>query len=137
MLITRSLHNSGVGPLRVRSFRLSFDGRPMADARELLAACCAHTDAQRNITGMIEGYVNGRVIGAGTEATYIRFPHDSTRHAQDTVYERFDRVLHTDDLAVRVCYCSVLDECWVRRPDAEEPQPVASCTEERKAPQYH
>src|SRR4051812_14513971 len=38
--ITLVLHNTGIGPARIRSFELSYHGVPLHDSRELLAACC-------------------------------------------------------------------------------------------------
>ena len=48
-LIRLVLTNVGVGPARIESFELSFDGKPMASLWELLQACCGATpaDAQK------------------------------------------------------------------------------------------
>ena len=51
------------------------------------------------------------------------------------MWEAFDR--ERFKVGVRVCYCSVLEDCWVSTTDrADEPVAVASCAEERAALQY-
>ena len=38
--IYMSLQNTGIGPARLRSVEISFDGRPVSNLRVLLASCC-------------------------------------------------------------------------------------------------
>ena len=42
------------------------------------------------------------------------------------------------EIDVRVCYCSVLGDCWKvsSLTDDEDPTPLSSCADERKRPQY-
>lgn len=128
--ITFELHNRGVGPLRIRSMRVSYNGRPMRSGGELVRACCAAGDPGL-LNLMSTSYVLGRVMGAGTGINFISVPADTAHRAG---YRQLDRERFKAD--VHVCYCSVLEECWIRGTQDEEPHPVKSCVEERKLTQY-
>ncbi len=129
--LSLALRNSGVGPTRVRSVRVAYQGRAVGDAGDLLRACCtAAIDTTREVNSVTSD-VRGRVIAAGRHIDFLVLPPDS---AQRALFRAFNRARF--DVDVRVCYCSVLDECWVRTSEDDEPAPVASCAAEAKAPQY-
>lgn len=56
--------------------------------------------------------------------------------SQRALYRAFERERFR--VAARVCYCSVLEECWVMASadSGGDPHHVDSCAEERKALQY-
>lgn len=128
---TLSVLNAGVGPLRVRSFRVFYQGRPMSGAGALFRACCARGDTL-HAPPWAESYTYGRVVRPGEQVDYLIVRRDP--RMRPDAYEAFERA--RDDIAVRVCYCSVLDDCWVKPADDPEPTPVRSCAAEQKAPQY-
>ncbi|GJG85461.1 hypothetical protein tb265_06420 [Gemmatimonadetes bacterium T265] len=129
-----TLHNSGVGPTRVRSVRLAYKGRPMRGAVELLRTCClAAVDTAHSVTTSTSD-VTGRVLTAGRSVDFLVLPPDTGQRALFSAFNR-ERFAVT----LRVCYCSVLEDCWVVESDGHggaEPAPVASCAAERKATQY-
>lgn len=129
--ITLGLRNMGVGPTRVRSLRLSYEGRPVRNAVGLLRACCTGGDTTRRGISTRMSRVVGRVLPAGENVNFIGFPPDSS---QLDIYEAFDR--ERFKVQVRVCYCSVFDDCWLGGTDIEDPEPVKSCAAERAQPQY-
>ena len=130
--ISLRLRNTGVGPLRIRSFRVGYDGRPMRGSKDLLLSCCVAGDTTRPFTTTTSG-VLGNVLPAGDGVAFLGLAPDS---AQRAVYAVFDRERFR--VAVRACYSSVLDDCWVVDTEAktDDPQPVRSCAAERAQVQY-
>ena len=118
--VSFDLLNRGVGPARVRWAELRYQGTAVRDSRELLAACCGATgdDALHVTTSGIQR----RVIGAGEWIKLLRAPEPETASA---VYDALSRERHDVDL--RLCYCSVLDDCWVLDSKQADPQPVKRC----------
>ena len=105
----------------------------MRNAGELLRACClAAMDTTRQI-GPVTSDVTGRVLTAGKTVHFLAIPPDT---AQRALFRAFDR--ERFQVAARVCYCSVLDECWVMSSSDgnADPTHVPSCAAEQKAPQY-
>ncbi len=129
--VSLEIRNVGVGPARIESLQLSYQGKPLADFHELVAACCkAETEGLKHWSSRIST-INPVVIPA----------HDSVKFF--AVVKAADNVALWDKLnrerfkvEGRACYCSVLDDCWLLDSTRAEPQPVRSCA----APvgvQYH
>ena len=142
LLIVHSLDNRGVGPARLASFRVAYHGVAIRNSDELAAACCrpdtTPAAAQPRLT-VTRGSVVGRVAGAGEHVPWLTIRFDTTgapavRRATLAAYWAISRA--ADDIVVRVCYCSVLDECWVGTAAERRTTPVRSCAAEQKAPQY-
>lgn len=121
--VTLSLTNAGVGPARVYSVRLRYDGVVMPNAHALLQACCEKRDgAFRTVTNDPVG-----VLLSANETTLLRYDRVDP---DDQVFAELNRARW--DVEVEVCYCSVLDACWtlVTRPresQPREPSPVDRC----------
>lgn len=116
--ITFNLHNAGVGPARVKSVQVLYDGQPMADAASLLKACCGATGERvLTVTSHPE-----RVLVPGEEMTFLRYDEKT---AEPDVWAALNRERFT--VRLLACYCSVLDDCWVRDSTLDDPQPVAAC----------
>ncbi len=133
--ISLGVRNSGVGPTRIRSFRVTYAGTPVRSAGDLLRRCCVRDSAATARAGIrtVTNGVQGRVLAAGDRLTFLTLPRGPNRA---DLYDAFDRERFKVD--VRACYCSVLDDCWVvaSADQGAEPARVDSCAEERKAPQY-
>jgi hypothetical protein len=118
-VITLDLRNTGVGPARIETFEVFYKGKPMANARALAQACCI-TPADVTTHAKISfatSLVMNEVLPARENISFIRMPKSSV--APDiwdaANKERFN-------IAVRACYCSVFDECWVY--DSHQPRPA-------------
>jgi hypothetical protein len=106
--------NSGVGPAKVESFEVFWNGKAWPATDALAGACCGYkpfniaTDAESRKAGILLGAVQGVVIRAGETRAFLTFlltPETSaTWHALDTARSR---------MSYRICYCSVFDECWI------------------------
>ena len=116
---TIAVVNNGVGPARIRGIELRYRDRTYTMLRDLLAACCT-TDAARMPMGAAT--INGVVVPPGEKVVFARM--DPERVPPD-VWKRFERTL--PDLQVKLCYCSVFDECWVADWDSIDSRSVAQC----------
>lgn len=119
-----SVDNLGVGPARVRTMEVLVDGVAVPHSSALmLRAAGLGEDAPLARETVYTTQVSGRVLRAGESITYLRWDHlDSAEPAWSALDKaRFGRVV------VRVCFCSVFDECWLNRSDATDAQPVDAC----------
>lgn len=121
--ISLSVLNGGVGPAKLKTFELFWNGKPYAGAHALLAACCGYR-APRVLedTALTTGGVTGIVIRAGESHTFLTLP----RRGDDMdVWRKLDRTRR--ELKFRACYCSVFDECWIATLKDLEPKRVDKC----------
>jgi hypothetical protein len=106
-MISLSMKNFGVGPAKIETFEMFWNGKPYRTSLDLLKDCCGYKVNDRAL-GTSE--IAGTVLRAGDSVPIIRYglaPNNSaTWHALDN--GRFK-------LGYRVCYCSVFDECWLTR----------------------
>jgi hypothetical protein len=115
--ITLDLKNTGVGPARIDSFELFYKNVPMAHPLDLMHACCG-TDANNFSTSL----VRNEVLPARDEIQFLGYT--STNHPP-AIWQTLNR--ERFNIRVRVCYCSVFEECWVRDSTAPKPVSVPQC----------
>jgi len=112
---TRTVSNEGVGPARVRGFRVIIDGRPVS----------TWDDAVKTLTGSGEpglvysSFGRGVVLPPGASRTLLTLPPGPRA-------ERFWLAAQTRMHTV-TCYCSVYDECWIADSRKDEPRAVSAC----------
>ena len=118
-----SLDNTGIGPARLRSIELSFAGKPAANLRELLALCCTEEPAALlpKTDYRFTGDMRGAMIRAGESLNLFAW----AQAPADPRWARLERV--RGEIGVRVCYCSVFDECYLRASADREPVRVKAC----------
>lgn len=75
--ISLSVENAGVGPARIQTFEVWWQGQPVSNAPELLSRCCM-TDTKTPIDSstarslnLVIGQVASRVIRAGEAETFL------------------------------------------------------------------
>jgi hypothetical protein len=105
--------NAGVGPARIETFEVWWQGQPVASADELLRRCCM-PDGQAAINsitarsmGMGVGIVAPSVMRAGGEQSFLTL---GLTDANAAAWHRLD--VARLRITMRACYCSVFDECW-------------------------
>ena len=106
-LVRLTIENNGVGPAKIESVELSWRGISYPDGIKLLDACCGlkRTEGdQRQLNS-----VSNRVLRAGDEINFLSVLRTS---ANGDAFDRLEAARKSSDLRVRVCYCSVFDECW-------------------------
>ncbi len=124
VLIALSLRNAGVGPARIRWMTIEDNGKAAADNRDLLRECCGFTFAPHPKT---------ITVISNTVTHTVLVPHETvnfltvTPTAQNAIaFQKLNR--ERNNLHVRVCYCSVLDECWLLDSTSnDDPHIVENC----------
>jgi hypothetical protein len=106
------LTNDGIGPARIETFELWWDGKPMASAVALIRACCVTTPAETQgakTTTMGFGIAAPQILRAGEHEDFFTV-------GVTPANTEFLSKLNTERLKIttRVCYCSVFDQCWVQ-----------------------
>lgn len=96
---TLMVMNKGVGPARIESVRLYVDGKPQTHWPEIFKAL-----GLPDHEGRMQSTLNGIVVAAGERLDFMKFADAGDFAAFRAQAKRLD---------LRVCYCSVLDECMV------------------------
>jgi len=107
--------NAGVGPATIRSFEVFYKGRPYHSGPQLLRDCCGlqtHGGPVRPLTDkntrLLTGTVQGMVVRAGEQESFIMYPlHDDNVAVWNALNAARPQITY------RICYCSVLNECWL------------------------
>ena len=120
-----SLLNTGIGPARLRSIELSFAGRPAATLGALLAICCTQEPESSlpNTSYWSSGDDRGFMLQAGKDLALFAWPDAPG----DPRWARLDAARKNDKIGVRVCYCSVFDECYLHDSAYREPRRIGAC----------
>ncbi len=118
-----SLENTGIGPARLHSIELSFAGRPAATLRALLAICCTQEPAGSlpKTSSWSSGDMRGAMVQAGRGVNLLAWPDAPG----DPRWARLEA--GRDKIGIRVCYCSVFEECYVRDTAHREPRRTQAC----------
>lgn len=117
------LVNTGIGPARIRAVEVAFGGKPVAAFRALLDACCtdAADGAAPKTQRFYSGDLRGSMLPAGKFVRLFSWPEP----ADDPRWARLEAL--RSRVEVRVCYCSVFDECYVHDSRNTEPKRIAAC----------
>jgi hypothetical protein len=122
-VVYMGLVNTGIGPARIRAVEVSFADKPVANIRALLAACCTDPSAPVLPKPHIyySGDMRGQMLQAGKSArlfSWAEAPDDPRWARLEALRPKID---------VRVCYCSVFDECYVHDSRRSEPERIQAC----------
>ncbi|MEM6914461.1 MAG: hypothetical protein AAF511_10855 [Pseudomonadota bacterium] len=127
---TLSLRNSGVGPAIVKGIQISKNGSPIETIDAYLERRLDVTQGMRFDLDTARG--TGRVLSASEsvmlgEARWELVVGQIPSGMRDNIDAYFDELGAIDGA---ICYCSVLDQCWVNRTDDfANPEPVKNCSE--------
>jgi len=97
----------------------------MSSPAALIKACCATTpaeSAQANTTAIGVGNTASSILRAGDHTDFLNVP---STPANKDFWSKFN--VERDKITVRVCYCSVFDECWIGSGTTTKATPVAAC----------
>lgn len=100
------VYNKGVGPAIVRSAQVFVDDKPQRDWSHVLDALGVPQPHR-----FYQSTINPNVLSPGEKVAIIRFTDDET-------WKAF-RTSAVKRVAMNICFCSTLDECWMysdRRP---------------------
>jgi hypothetical protein len=126
--IALKVENVGVGPARIQTFEVWWQGEPVATAPELLRRCCMK-DAKPPI-GPSEasslqfsiGQITSRVLRAGDAEAFLTL---KLEESNADIWHRLN--VARMQLKMRACYCSVFDECWQTDLEQTSAKQVRSC----------
>jgi hypothetical protein len=120
MSIGLRVQNAGVGPARVERVAIRSHDEPVADLESMLALMPPDGDLSVQT-------VEGRIIAAGDVVQPFTLHYDEAL-AEDAVAMMGAL---SAQWSVEVCYCSVLDQCWISGQDRAAPAEVADCSGDR------
>lgn len=115
--ITISFTNAGVGPARMRSMRLIFDGESMRDWEHAVTRLGGTmTDHVRR------NFISNRVLSPDETV-------DMFSTTDPDLARQFQATIANPENFITFCYCSIFDECWLAdsRGDLQQPKTVEEC----------
>ena len=123
--------NSGVGPAKIQSFELFYRGQPVSSPLDLLRKCCGLAPGDAAVKAafpsanhLVTSIVEQTVLRPGEENAVLRIPPSRTVPA---ITDRLRQVDVLTRVTFRVCYCSVLDQCWMSDLRSTRVQAVNEC----------
>jgi hypothetical protein len=124
------LSNGGVGPAKIRSFEMFYRGQPVSSGLDLIRKCCGlapGADAVKAAfpNGTSNSIVDETVLRPGEDNPVLRVAPSTTVPA---ITKKLAQVSVLNQLTFRVCYCSVLDQCWVSDLRSTRRAAVRECT---------
>jgi hypothetical protein len=137
-ILSFDIHNTGVGPAQIHDFKILVDGQPVPSQGwlidNLIKACCneARTEALAAAGGNrhamlgtdMTSPVASRSLAPNEWVSAIRWPRTDTNAV---LWQQLDLARQSGRIQLRVCYCSVFDECWTANSHEFPQQPVRSC----------
>ena len=115
--ITFRVANDGVGPADVRSVEMVLDGRPVRNPTDLLGRF-GIPGGELSVTQL-----SSAMVRPGVAIDYFDLRANPAIAAN---VERMIEAAQSDRFVVKVCYCSVFDECWTVGGN-QRPVAVAQC----------
>lgn len=111
-----AIYDKGMGPAIVRSVQVYVDGKPQPDWNHVITALNLGLSERPKFST-----IGSVVISPGEELHLIKFASD----------EDFAKAAGRS-VDLRICYCSVLDDCWVM--DEREKAPALHFQEAKSCP---
>ncbi|MGH8319133.1 MAG: hypothetical protein ACREUL_14350 [Steroidobacteraceae bacterium] len=109
--------NEGIGPAKLETFELFWNGKPQRSPWQLLRTCCSAPVGAAGdsaaLAGLYSGIAStsttrGLVVRPGVSYSFLSY----RRNAEDAASWDTLRT-HLGDLSFRYCYCSVFEQCWL------------------------
>jgi hypothetical protein len=125
--IAIGVSNGGVGPAKIQSFELFYRGQPVSSGLDLLRKCCGLGQGDAAVKaqlphGIKYSIVDETVLRPGEDNPVLRVERSAT------VPQVPDRLAASlPQMTFRVCYCSVLDQCWINDLRTTRTQTVREC----------
>ncbi len=121
-VIRFEVENVGVGPARVHSVSLLYDGKPLHNLRELVTACCADLLETKGKASWWISTLNRQVLTPNRSKAFLTL---TDAPANAAWWERLNT--ERNKVQFKTCYCSVLDDCWLLDSHKDDREPVKAC----------
>ena len=121
------ISNGGVGPAKVKSYQVFYQGAPVANPYDLLRKCCglssdpAAEKLQIN-NAFVTAVVDDQVLRPGEAIVAFQL---RKQFGEPRLVDRFNETLRV--LTYRACYCSVFDKCWTTTLMSTDVTAVRTC----------
>ena len=123
------LINKGVGPAKVETLEVFFDGKPQLGPRHLIAAMIG-PDGMNHAHKLATSDIVGSVLSTRETVDFLSAMPETFAPEQN---EQMRAAV--SKLDIRVCYCSVFDECWlIGGPGASAKPKLVKVCERPKVP---
>ena len=129
-VISMSVVNVGQGPALLKHVSVTYDGKPVQGAYDMMQVCCGWAPkTNADLLGFRTNIapLGGVVIQPHEE--YLFYQFDNTGPQSDAVWRRMDAARF--QLKFDACYCSVLGDCWRSDLRGLEPTRIKSCPKSR------
>ena len=105
--------NSGIGPAIIKSYKVNYDGEYFSDWASLFKKVNNGND----VSGWVHSYLLTRTIS----------PNQHVKNIYLEKGELASRVFTEGKLQIELCYCSVLNDCWIKRLNDLSNASVSAC----------
>ncbi len=125
--INMRIINQGVGPARIKSLIVKYNGQSANGLRDLLHICCGLPKGTGWESLINSGHLNeSRAIGILSPRESIEWVTIERTPENAAMWDRLvEARLH---LSLEACYCSVLGTCWTTDlTPTSDPKPVGQC----------
>lgn len=127
--IAIGVSNGGVGPAKISSFELFYRGQPISSGLDLLRKCCGLSSDPAAVkaafpNGTYNSIVDETVLRPGEDNPVLRVEPSAK---SPRVTDDLAKVSVLRQITFRVCYCSVLDQCWVSDLRSTHTRAVREC----------
>ena len=118
--IRLTITNQGIGPARIQTLEMWYNGQPIASPTELAKECCQKDLHQHALWSI--GLAAPSILRAGDHTNFFEVPLNEINK------DFWDKLaVERDKITVRMCYCSVFDECWTSSGATTQADRVPSC----------
>lgn len=112
--VTYFINNVGVGPARIKSAHLVYEGQRYNALFDYFDACCkaeyksAIEETKQNVNyGLLTSGIENRILLNGDDIRFIQLPKAEVNSA---LWNKLNDVRWKTEM--EVCYCSLLDNCY-------------------------
>lgn len=120
--ISFDVENAGVGPAIIHAMTIRYKDHPVRNVMDLFTLCCADLLPTAAKPYWTTNVLHHHVLIPGHSQSFLVLPD---RPGNDVYWQRLNAERY--NLHVRICYCSVLGQCWMEDSNKPEQQQLSAC----------
>jgi hypothetical protein len=117
--VSLTVLNSGVGPAKIESIEVTYDGAPLRDGGDLLRRCCV----PKGVPVQYRAPTIYDPVLPSKESLVLFGSRPETLQPEALAKLNAARA----KIQARICYCSALDRCWLRDTTRRRAEEIRSC----------